>query len=189
MKLPLQISFHNLQHSEKIESRILEEAARLDDFCDRIMSCRVVVDVPHLHHVSGNICQVRIDIKVPGEEIVVTHEPPEHDPSYENINVAIRDAFDSARRQLEDDVRRKRNAVKLHVEPAHRRISKLFSEPGYGFIETPDHRELYYHTNSVLNGKFDTLIVGSEVAFVEELGDEGPQASTVRTVGSHHTVG
>ena len=188
MKLPLQISFHNLDRSETIENAIWEKAAQLDEFCGHIMSCRVVVDVPHHHHLTGNVYQVRIDIKVPGEEIAVTHEPAEHDPYYANVNVAIRDAFDSAARQLEDYVRRQRKDVKHHEPPAHGRVVKLFSESGYGFIETPDHRELYFHANSVLDGKFDALSVGSEVAFVEELGDKGPQASTVRIVGRHQHV-
>lgn len=188
MKLPLQISFHNLDRIESIENRIWEEAAKLDEFCGHIMSCRVVVDVPHRHHVTGNVYQVRIDIKVPGEEIAVTHEPAEHDPYYENFDVAIRDAFDSAARRLEDYVRRQRRDVKHHEALAHGRVVKLFSELGYGFIGTLDHREIYFHANSVLEAKFDALTVGTEVAFAEEPGDNGPQASTVRIVGRHHHV-
>ena len=186
MKLPLQISFHNLDRSETIENRIRQEATQLDEFCGHIMSCRVIVDLPHRHHLSGNAYQIRIDIKVPGQEIAVTREPGEHDPYYANVDVAIRDAFDSAARQLKDYVRRHRKDVKHHDAPAHGRVIKLFFEPDYGFIETPDHRELYFHANSVLDGKFDGLSVGSEVAFVEELGDKGPQASTMRIVGEHH---
>ena len=148
MKLPLQISFHNLDRSEKVEDRIREEAARLDAFCDHIMSCRVVVDVPHRRHVTGNVYQVRIDIKVPGEEIAVRHEPAAHDPYYENVNVAIRDAFNSAARRLEDYVRRQRKDVKHHEVDPHGRVSKL--EAGFGFIETPDGREVYFHGNSLL---------------------------------------
>jgi cold shock CspA family protein/ribosome-associated translation inhibitor RaiA len=186
MKLPLQVSFHNIERVEAIEKRILEEAAQLDEFCDRIMSCRVVIDVPHRHHQVGNVYQVRLDIKVPGEEIAIVQEPAQHDPFYENVNVAIRDAFNSAARKLEEYVRRQRQDIKHHETPPHGRIAKLFLEDGYGFIETPDGREVYFHANSVLGGKFDDLAVGAEVAFAEELGDKGPQASTVRIVGRHH---
>jgi cold shock CspA family protein/ribosome-associated translation inhibitor RaiA len=186
MKLPLQVSFHNLERVEAIENRILEEAAQLDEFCNRIMSCRVVVDVPHRHHQVGNVYQVRLDIKVPGEEIAIVQEPAQHDPFYENVNVAIRDAFNSAARKLEEYVRRKRKDVKHRETPPHGRVAKLFLQDGYGFIETPDGREVYFHANSVLGGKFDDLVVGTEVAFAEELGDKGPQASTVRIVGRHH---
>jgi hypothetical protein len=134
------------------------------------MSCRVVVDLPHRHHRSGNVYQIRIDIKVPGQEIAVTRELGEHDPYYANVDVAIRDAFDSAARQLKDYVRRHRKDVKHHDAPARGRVVKLVFEPDYGFTEIPDHRELYFQANSVLDGKFDGLSVGSEVAFVEELG-------------------
>lgn len=189
MKLPLQISFRNLERSDSVEDRIREEAAQLDEFCDRVMSCRVVVDVPHRHHLTGNVYQVRIDIKVPGEEIAVVHEPPEHDPHYRDVNVAIRDAFNSAARRLEEYVRRQRQDVKHHEAVGHARVAKLFPEAGYGFLETADQREIYFHANSVLDGKFDALTVGAEVAFTEELGDKGPQASTVRLRGTRSRVG
>jgi cold shock CspA family protein len=188
MKLPIQISFHNLDRIEAVENRILEEAAQLDEFCNRIMSCRVVIDVPHRHHVTGNLYQVRVDIKVPGEEIAIVQEPPRHDPFYENINVAVRDAFNSAARKLEEYVRRQRQDVKHHQTAPHGRVSKLFSQGGYGFIETPDGREVYFHAHSVLGHKFDDLAVGTEVTFAEELGDKGPQASTVRILGHHHHI-
>jgi cold shock CspA family protein len=186
MKLPLQISFHNLERSDAIENRVLEEAARLDEFCDRIMSCRVVVDVPHRHHEFGNVYQVRVDIKVPGEEIAVVNEPAEHDPHYKDFNVAIRDAFESAARKLEEYVRRQRQDVKHHDVSPRGRVSKMFPQGGYGFIETPEGREVYFHANSVLDSKFDDLAIGTEVTFAEEPGDKGPQASTVRILGRHH---
>jgi cold shock CspA family protein len=151
-----------------------------------LLALTLLGDVPHRHHVSANVYQVRIDIKVPGEEIAVTHEPAEHEPYYANVDVAIRDAFDSAARQLKDYVRRHRKDVKHHGAPTHGRVVKLFFNPDYGFIDTPHRRELYFHANSVLDGKFDALSVGSEVAFVEELGDKGPQASTMRIVSRHH---
>lgn len=186
MKLPLQISFHNVERSEAIENRIREQAEQLDEFCDRITSCRVVVDVPHRHHEFGNVYQVRLDIKVPGEEIAVVNEPAEHDPYYRDANVAIRDAFDSAARKLEEYVRRQRQDVKHHEVSPHGRIGKVFPQNSYGFIETSDGREIYFHANSVLGDRFDELEIGNEVTFVEEAGDKGPQASTVRILGRHH---
>lgn len=185
MKLPVQISFHNLERSADIENRIMEEAAGLDEFCDRIMSCRVVVDVPHRHHEFGNMYQVRVDIKVPGEEIAVVKEPAKHDPHYKDLNVALRDAFASAARKLEEYVRRQRQQVKHHDIRPHGHISKLFPQSGYGFIETPEGREVYFHANSVLDSNFDELGIGGEVTFEEELGDQGPQASTVHVLSRH----
>jgi ribosome-associated translation inhibitor RaiA len=145
MQLPLQIAFHNMDRSEPIEAAVQEKAAKLDEFARQIMGCRVVVEAPHKHHERGNQYQVRIDITVPGEEIVVNREPPEH-TAYRDIDVALRDAFDSARRQLEDYVRRVRGTVKVHEGQPHARVSKLFPEEGYGFLETPDGREIYFHS-------------------------------------------
>jgi cold shock CspA family protein len=185
MKLPLQVTFHNLPPSEEVEARIRAEAKRLEDFCGRIMSCRVVVDVPHRHHQEGNFYQVRIDLKVPGAEIAIKREPSEHSDD-RSLDFALRDAFDEARRKLEDWDRIRRGAVKAHAPDSHGRIVRLIREAGYGFLDTPDGREIYFHKNSVRNGGFEHLEVGAEVAFAEEEGDKGPQASTVRTVGRHN---
>ncbi len=188
MKLPLQISFQNLLRSDEVEDIINENAARLDGFCEHIMSCRVVVDVPHRHHKQGNLYQVRIDIKAPGEELVVNREASQH-TAYKNLRVAIDDAFGTAVRLLEDYVRRHRQDVKIHHEASpHARVAKIFPEVDYGFLETPDGREIYFHRHSLLGADFDRLAVGTEVTFVEEEGDKGPQASTVKPVGRHHHV-
>lgn len=188
MQLPLQISFQHLPQSDEVEDIIYENAARLDGFCDHIMSCRVVVDVPHRHHKSGNLYQVRIDIKAPGEELVVNREAGQH-TEYKNLRVAIDDAFNTAVRLLEDYVRRHRLDVKAHAEATpHARVAKVFPEVDYGFLETPDGREIYFHRNSLLGADFDQLEPGTEVTFVEEMGDKGPQASTVKPVGRHHHV-
>ncbi len=184
MQLPLQIAFHNVPHSEAIEKTIRAKAAKLDQFADHIMGCRVVVEMPHRHHVHGNQYQVRLDITVPGEEIVVNREPPEH-TEYRDVEVAIRDAFDAAGRQLEDYVRRRRGCVKELETAPHGRVAKLFPQEGYGFIKTGDGREIYFHRHSVLHEGFDHLQQDAEVSFVEEEGKKGPQASTVRIVGRH----
>ncbi len=185
MQIPLQISFRHMEPSEAIEEQIRERAAKLDTFADHVMSCRVVVEPAGKHHEYGNLYEVRIDVKVPGEEIAVTREPAEH-TEYRDIQVALRDAFDSARRKLEDYVRRRRGFVKTLETAPHARVTKLFPDEGYGFLETPDGREIYFHRHSVLHEGFDQLRIGTEVAFVEEEGKKGPQASTVRPVGRHH---
>jgi len=184
MQLPLQIVFHNMNRSETLEKKVLQKASKLDEFCDHIMSCRVVVEVPHQHHERGNLYQVRIDITVPGDEIAVNREAPEH-TTYKEFAVALRDAFDSAKRQLEDYVRRRRGLVKQRKIPAHAKVSKLFPKEDYGILQTPDDREIYFHRHSVLYDGFDKLQIGSEVTFAEEEGKKGPQASTVKPVGRH----
>jgi cold shock CspA family protein/ribosome-associated translation inhibitor RaiA len=174
-----------MERSETIEALVREKAARLDTFAGDIMSCRVVVEPAGKHHLHGNLYEVRIDLTMPGEEIAVTREPSEH-AEYKDIHVALRDAFDTARRKLEDYVRRRRGDVKSLETAPHARVSKLVPEEGYGFLETPEGREIYFHRHSVLHEGFDRLEVGTEVTFVEEEGKKGPQASTVKPVGRHH---
>lgn len=182
MQLPVQISFRGMEPSDAVEAKIRERTARLDRFFDRIMGCRVVVESPHRRHHQGKLFHVRVDLTVPGGELAVTREPAEHH-AHEDVFVAIRDAFDAAQRQLEDYARRQRGDLKTHEGLPSGRVSKLFSDEEYGFIETRDGAEVYFHKHSVLDKAFDRLTVGSDVEFVEEQGEKGPQASTVRVLG------
>lgn len=185
VKLPPQIVFRNMAPSDAIEAAIRERTDKLGRFHEHIMSCRVVVELHHRHHHQGNLYHVRVDLKVPGEEIVASREPAEHH-AHEDVYVAIRDAFDSVRRQLEDYIRRRRGVVKAHESPPHGRVAELY--PDYGKIETADGRMVYFHKNSVVDADFGQIDIGTEVRFVEEMGELGPQASTVHVVGKHHVV-
>ena len=99
------------------------------------------------------------------------------------MNARSRAGFDAARRRLEDYARRRDNRVKSHESPPCGRIAWLDRGRGYGFIGTPDGREIYFHRNSVLNAGFDRLEVGAPVRYHEEAGEKGPQASTVHVEG------
>ncbi len=188
MKLPLQVVFDNLERSPAIEARIQKKAEKLNLYCDQIMSCRVVVEAPHKHHHQGKLYRVRIEVTVPDEDLVVSRNPAQRQ-AHEDVYVAIRDAFDAMRRQLEDYTRRRRGKVKHHEEPPHGKIIELFPEEGYGNIQTPDGRLIYFHKNSVVNTDFSKLETGNQVRFAEEMGDAGPQASSVHLMGKHHIVG
>lgn len=187
MQLPLQVTFRNMDPSEAIESRVRSEAEKLDQLYERIMRCSVVVEAHHKHHHKGNIYHVRVDLTVPGNELVADREPEKHH-AHEDVYVAVRDAFNAARRQLKEYASRSRREVKTHEVPPHGKVSELFRDEGYGRIESSDGRHIYFHENSILNADFDKLEVGTEVRFVEEEGDQGPQASTVKVVGKHHVV-
>ncbi len=187
MDIPPHISFRDMKPSEKIKQRIEERVGRLEKFFDRITSCRVVVSAPHRHRHKGKLYHVAISLGVPGGELVVNRDPAgKH--SHEDVYVALRDAFNALQRQLRDHVRRKRGETKTHEVPPHGRIAKLFDD--YGFIETPDGREIYFHRNSVTNFSFDSLATGAEVRFVAMDGEseKGPQASTVSPLGKRHIV-
>lgn len=187
MQLPLQVTFRNLEPSEAVEAIVRRKAEELDKLYDRIMRCSVVVEAHHKHHHKGNLYHVRIDLTVPGSELVVNREPDQHH-AHEDVYVAVRDAFNAACRQLKAYASSSHRDVKTHEVPPHGKITELFTEKGFGKIEGSDGREIYFHKNSVLNADFDKLEIGTEVRFVEEEGDQGPQASTVKVVGKHHVV-
>jgi cold shock CspA family protein len=100
--------------------------------------------------------------------------------------VTITDAFDAARRQLQDAGRRREGHVKAHESPPHGTVRLLVPERDHGFIASADGSDIYFHRNSVADGQFDSLKVGQEVRFAEAVGDKGPQATIVRPVGKHH---
>jgi cold shock CspA family protein len=197
MILPLQVTFRNMRPSKIVEGWIRQEAAKLDVFYTRIVSCRVVVERPNVRRKWGSLYHVRIDLTVPGAEFVVKEQPSSHSSiqhideertvkhlelkaPHKDLRQAIDDAFKAAGRRLQDYARRQRGDVKTHAPVPRARVSKLFLEKGYGFLETVGGREIYFHRNSVLDGAFDHLKIGTAVSFVEEQGEKGPQASTVR---------
>ncbi len=186
MQLPLQITFRHMEPSPALEARIRQRAEELERFSDRITACRVVVECAHHRHQQGNIFEVRIDLTVPGNEIVVGREPGVNH-AHEDPHVAVRDAFDAARRVLEDHTRRRRGEGKTHAVADHGRVARLLPDRDCGFIETAA-GEIYFHRNSVANDGFDKLEIGTEVRFVAQEGEspEGPQASTVVALGKHH---
>jgi ribosomal subunit interface protein len=182
MEHPIQITFRGIEATDALRQAVEERAAKLETFYDKIQSGRIVVESPHRHHHKGNVYHVRVRLEVPGEEIIVSRDPPEH-AQHEDLYLAINDALKETTRQLEDYVRRRRGQVKERVGSAHARVVRLLEDEGYGFLETADGREIYFHENSVLDGAFRRLRVGTEVRFAEEPGEKGPQATTVEIVG------
>jgi cold shock CspA family protein/ribosome-associated translation inhibitor RaiA len=175
-----------MDSSPAIEARIREKAALLERFSDRITGCRVIVEKEHRHRHKGNLFRVRIEIDAPGKALAVTHTGP-RDHAHEDVYVAIRDAFNAAVRRLEDHVRERGGEVKAHTAPLHGTVRMVNHEGGFGFVETPQ-GEVYFHRNSVVEGRFDDIEPGSRVRLevAERESDEGWQATTVRAIGKHH---
>lgn len=113
MTVPVQVSFRGIDPSEFLEAEVRARAATLERFSDRIIACKVVLEPSGKSHHKGNIYHVRIDLTVPGKEIVVSRDPPANH-AHEDMHVAIRDAFAAAKRQLEDYVRIANGNVKNH---------------------------------------------------------------------------
>jgi len=182
MKSPVQITFRDMSPSPGLTAHVEKRAAKLDTFFDRIVKCHVVVEAPHRHKTHGKRFHVRIDLHVPGRELVVSKTP---DDAREDAHAAIDDAFGDAERMLEDFAAlHSKVDLKVHLKLPHGVVAKLFLERGYGFIEAEDGREVYFHQNSVLGTRFDRLSVGARVRYAEEDGDNGPQASTVHAAVS-----
>ena len=133
MKQPLQINFRDIPPSDAVEDRVREKAVSLDKFYDQIMACSVMIEAPHGHHHKGNLYHVRIDLTVPNGEIVVNRDPKENH-AHEDVYVAIRDAFDAARRKLQDYARKQRGDVKSHEVPPHGTISEVVPYEDFGRI-------------------------------------------------------
>lgn len=178
MQIPLQITFRGIPHSDAVEARIREKVSKLDRFHSHIMSCRVAVESEHHRHHQGNQYHIRIDITTPRRELVVSRE--HHDKkAYEDIYVAIRDAFNVAARLLEDYARIQHGKVKTHNLQSAGTVIRVLPEKDHGFIESEDGREIYFHRNSVTGNGFDSLQPGDEIRYIEEKDDLGPQASIV----------
>jgi cold shock CspA family protein len=195
MILTPQITFRNMESEPRLEAAVLKEIGTLERFFNRIMSCRVMIEGPKRQEL--NLYNVRVELIVPNEELVVEHHPTLHGTlqdleapkkskqtdlqrAHRDAVRAVHDSFGEMRRRLQDYVRRMRGQIKEHEPALVAKVAKLFPETDYGILETPEGREIYFHRNSVLDERFEHLRIGSEVRFVEEPGEKGPQASTVK---------
>lgn len=195
--IPVQLTFRNAVSTEKLEAEIRDRAQKLNLFYPPIMKCQVLIEGSARQQKKGYSFQIRIRLTLPGGEIVVNRAPTlrpedreegterhrtEMETGRKHLEGAIKQAFDAARRQLQNYARRKRVDVKSH-EPVHSaRVIRLYPTEETGYIETPGGREIYFHGNSVINGRYKNLKVGTVVTFVEEAGEKGPQASTIRLI-------
>jgi cold shock CspA family protein len=98
---------------------------------------------------------------------------------------AINDALKRARRQLHDHVRRMEGKMKSHEGQAIGTVVRLDPTGEFGVLRSNDGGEIYFHRNSFLGAEFSELAVGSRVVFAEEIGEKGPQATTVKLFGKH----
>jgi cold shock CspA family protein/ribosome-associated translation inhibitor RaiA len=185
MQIPLEISFRNVIKTDELDNLIREKVNKLNRFCDYITSCHVAVEKPIRYNNIGSPYRVRINLRIPpGHEIVIKREPGQgkmNDSPY----AIIRDAFEAAKRRIQALAEKQRSNVKSHPEQEKVAIvSGVFYDEKYGFIKTPDGRDIYFHKNSVLHNEFKNIKPGTEVRFSEEEGERGPQASTIQIVNN-----
>lgn len=184
MQVPLEVTFDGISHSQWVEDYIRERADRLDAMCDNLTSCRVVVERAQHHHHTGNPFRARVEVTLPPKkDLVADKEGTVGDPHVQ-LRPVIRKAFEAVEKQLKKQTERRRGAVKHHEQQENRAlVAKLFPDQDYGFLRSPaDGAEYFFHRNAVLHGDFDRLQPGTEVRFEPEMGDDGPQASTVQII-------
>ncbi|HXW60773.1 MAG TPA: ribosome-associated translation inhibitor RaiA, partial [Myxococcota bacterium] len=173
MMLPIQISIRNLPPSPAIEDAIRKKAQKLEQFYDRMTSCRVIVDISQKHKHKGKLYEVHIDITVPGKELVVTHK------KNEDVYIAIRDAFSALTRQLESHASKQKGYVKKHEAVLHGQVARLIQHDGYGFIDGSDGNEYYFSMTNVGHPHFDELEIGDLVEYTSVVLGDGRQANHV----------
>jgi cold shock CspA family protein len=180
MQMPMEVSFRGVERTHAMERLISEQAEKLEQVCDHITSVRISVEKLQEHQKSGNPFRVRILARIPpGHELVAARDPTERD-LHDPLDKIVRDAFNALRRQVKQLNQKQKGDVKWHPEQETGAfVSKLFKRDGYGFLMTPDGREIYFHRNSVLHDDFDRLVIGVGVRYAEEMGDKGAQASSL----------
>lgn len=190
MQVPLKVSFQGMNSSDALTAVIRHKVNQLDRYCKQLISVRVMVGRTQHRHRQGNLFLVRVILNLPRKELVVDRNPglaQAHQDPY----VAVRDAFWAAKRQLTEHMKSNLRLKKqLRHTMAQGFVEKILLDREGGFIRSRDERDVYFHRNSVLNGHFNDLNPGDEVRFVEEQGEQGPQASTVEKMGrwGHHEI-
>ncbi len=185
MQTPPQIEFQNLNPTQEIRDAIEKHVDGLEQRWGRVTACRVIVKGPGQRHRTGGLYDIHIRLALPdGREVNVEHTAAAGERRAD-LNFAINDAFKRARRQLQDQARRTQGQVKHHDGPPVATVTRLDPSGEFGFLETTDGQEIYFHRNSVLDDGYSRLTVGSRVTFAEELGEKGAQASTVKPLGKH----
>ena len=108
MQIPVDISFRNMDHDDKVEEAIHQRVGKLESYCDWIVGCHVVVESPHHSHRKGSLFNVRIHMTVPPRGDIAVNREQHENHGHEDVYIAIRDAFNAARRQLKTFVRENR---------------------------------------------------------------------------------
>lgn len=185
MQTAPEIEFQGMTATAAVTDKIEQHVAELEQRWGRITACRVVLKGPGLHHRKGGLYEVHIRLALPDGREVNVGRTPTADERHADLTFAIDDAFKHARRQLQDEARRAQGQTKQHEGPPTGTVVRIDPSGEFGFIATSDGQEVYFHHNSVVDDGFARLHVGSPVSFAEEMGEKGPQATTVKPMGKH----
>lgn len=187
MQIPLEISFHNVEHSDWADAEVRDHVRKLEQIYSRLKSCRVRVEqrADNQHHTIPPV--VRVELGIPGrKDIVVAHEPERLQRKFQrpDLHNAINEAFRIATQQLSalKEERSDRHTARMG-EGGYEfvgQIAELRAEENFGFVLTGEGGLLYFHRDALTNGGFDQLKRGDNVSYVIADGDTGPVAGRVR---------
>jgi cold shock CspA family protein/ribosome-associated translation inhibitor RaiA len=175
-----QIVFEHMEPSDSLRALVMEELTKLEEF-GRIVAARVAISPPPHSHRRNHLYSTKIRLTLPaGHEVAVSHDPDSNRHT-EDATTSVRDAFDAARRQVQDRFRVMAGEVKPHAVAENLgTIAQIMRDEGYGFLETDSGHEVFFTRAKVKHNGYDKLDIGMRVYFNEEMGDEGPVATAVR---------
>lgn len=185
--MPIEIAFHNMDHSDHIEHQVLRQVKKLERFRDPIVGVRVVVEAAHKGSQSTDL-EVKVEVKVPGNLIVgKAHGRPHGAVDNADAYGFIREAVDNTVRRLESYIGKHFEPTKVPAgETRQARITRIDSERGTGMLETERGQSLFFDAAAVKGEELKALDVGMTVTYTvaEAQGAYGPEAATVsRVVG------
>jgi cold shock CspA family protein/ribosome-associated translation inhibitor RaiA len=184
MQTPAQIEFEGVPATPELQASIDQHLAELESRFGRLTAGRVLVKGPGDRHQTGGQYQVSIRLALPDGREVNVGRTPKQDERYADMTFAIDNAFRRARRRLQDQARLMRGQTKQHENQPIGTIVRIDPSGEFGFLEGADGQEVYFNCNSVLDGAAN-IAPGTRVSYVEEMGEKGPQASTVKVLGKH----
>jgi cold shock CspA family protein len=184
MQTAVEIDFQGLNADSALRRLVEKHVATMEERFGEFAWCRVVIKAPSDHHRNGAPYDVNIHILLHRGRDVDIGRATADDVRRADPVFAVNDAFRRALRRLQERARRRRGEVKSHNGLSVATV-KSINGHDFGFLETADGREIYFHRNSVLNDGFVQLAPGARVTYCEETGLKGPQASTVKLLGKH----
>jgi cold shock CspA family protein/ribosome-associated translation inhibitor RaiA len=185
MQTPVEVEFQEMDGTPAVQELIEDHVRKLEQRYGRITACRIVVKGPGRHHQTGGLYDINIRMALPDGREVHIGRTPTADERHSELSFAINDAFKRARRQLQDNARRMEGMIKSHVGQPVGTVVRLDPGGEFGFLRSNDGEEIYFHRNSILGAKLSQLDIGSRVVFSREIGEKGPQATTVKLLGKH----
>ncbi len=182
METDPQIVFENMDASDALRGRVLDELADLERIHGRITSARVSMNAPPREHRKGFLYRTNIHLVLPGGREVTVSNNPQASRAEHDLYTSVLDAFDVARRQLKAQVDQMEDKAKAQAGGPEQigQVIRIFPEDGFGFIVTPSGHEVFFSRKKVKHNGFGEMQIGTRVYFEEEMGDKGPLATTVR---------